>query len=189
MAKKDKKPPLISAGSGPVIAGVLVVALVAALWFLWAGPARTDASAEKAKLTESTQTLQVNEARLADIKSGKQSSADKLLVKARELDAALPPQVERVGVVAKADGLARSAGLTLAEMTPTDVIEGDGYKANNYQISVSGSPAAISTFVGQLYQWNPLTTVTKFNMTTGAEGVTATFQAAIHTVDRPVTGG
>ena len=199
MAKTNPNEPLIRAGNKALLAGLLIVVLCAAVWFMFTAKARHDAETAKKETAEASALLTDNEARLSDLKSGQQRSAGTLLTKAQELDAQLPSELDKVALATSVEAVATSSGLELTTMNPTTTdATGEAPATASgpatptvYEVAVAGSPSSMATFLDQLTKMQPVVTVSELTMnaTPGDAGVdseaTATMKVTAWTVTDP----
>lgn len=172
----------------PKVVLVVLACLAAsvATYLLYTGPSREEAQEARSQATQAASELSRKQARIEAITSGRKSGAAELLQQARNLDAALPDDVDKVALVAAVPDLAADAGVVVNQMdpvaTPASVKNPTG-KMQSFTVSATGSLSSLTTWVDALQAYPATLTVSGLQVTTSAGAdATATFTLNAHYV-------
>lgn len=168
------------------LVSLLLVAAVVAAWLVWAAPARARAQDLAAELDSThTQVAAVRD-KIAALRSGEQSGAPALLERARALDAQMPPQLNKVDVVAAVPAIAAGFGLEVTRMDPKT----SSGTALAFDTQVAGPHEAVMAFLTSVTAEGaaPLLSLGGLSVSVEESRTTASFTLRAHFSDVPPLG-
>lgn len=122
-----------------------------ATWFIWAGPALSEASSTGDQIASIEQSMTATQARIGQLRSGATSDAGVLLGQARALDAQLPAVVDKTTLVAEVPAAAAGFGLEVSRMDPqvSDAPAGT-VGTLTFSMEVSGGQDQVMAFIEEV---------------------------------------
>lgn len=173
----------VAGGAGALLAGAI------AAWLMWAGPAISAGDTAREQIAAVEQQTLMAQSKIGALRSGQASDGGQLLAQARQLDAQLPQQVDKVTLAAQVPTAAAARGLTVAKMDPAaePVVAGSSGSLA-FAMEVSGEHGQLMSFLEELTSpENPsgLMTLEAVSLSTSEQSTTATFTLNAHYTTAP----